>query len=304
MALLRVDDINRRDRPYVSRPVTMKKAAKYLLWIGILAAFALRAFAETRTIFWKLVTTFTDGTPFVAGKPILYTVYWTTDPGLSVASLHTIGTSLPTTTTTFDPGYQGMTRGGTVFFTGKAVLNTGEESALSPAFSWVVPPATPAGSLSVAGAGGLSSSGTAGGPFSPSALSYTLTNPGGTAIAWTAAKTQSWVTLSSSGGTLAAGGTATVTVTINSGANGLAAGSRSDTVTLTNTTNGAGNTTRAGRSLTANATAGSLSVAGAGGLSSSGTAGGPFSPSALSYTLTNPGGTAIAWTAAKTQVRG
>ena len=157
-----------------------------------------------------------------------------------------------------------------------------------------------AGSLSVAGAGGLSSSGTAGGPFSPSALSYTLTNPGGTAIAWTAAKTQTWVTLSSSGGTLAAGGTATVTVTINSGANGLAAGSHSDTVTLTNTTNGAGNTTRA-VSLTVNATAGSLSVAGAGGLSSSGTAGGPFSPSALSYTLTNPGGTAIAWTAAKTQ---
>ena len=239
----------------------MIKAAKCLLWIGILAALALPAFAETRSIFWDPVTTYSDGTPIEAGKTITYSVYWTTDPGLSLASLHMIGTSLSTTSTTFDPDVQGMTRGGTVYFTGKAVLNTGEESALSPAFAWVVPPATPSGSLSVAAAGGLSSSGTAGGPFSPSALSYTLTNPGGTAITWTAAKTQTWVTLSSAGGTLAAGGTATVTVTINSGANSLAAGSYSDTVTLTNTTNGAGNTTR-GVSLTVNATSGSLSVAG------------------------------------------
>ena len=253
----------------------MIKAAKCLLWIGILAALALPAFAETRTIFWDPVTTYSDGTPIEAGKTITYSVYWTTDPGLSLASLHMIGTSLSTTSTTFDPDGQGMTRGGTVYFTSKAVLNTGEESVLSPAFSWVVPPATPSGSLSVSAAGGLSSSGTAGGPFTPSTLSYTLTNPGGTAIGWTAAKTQSWVTLSSAGGTLAAGGTATVTVTINSGANGLAAGSYSDTVTLTNTTNGAGNTTRA-VSLTVNATSGSLSVSAAGGLSSSGTAGGPF----------------------------
>ena len=238
----------------------MKKAAKYLLWIGILSTLALPAFAETRTIFWDPVTTFSDGTPIAPGMTITYSVYWTTDPGLSLASLHTIGTSLSTTSTTFDPDAQGMTRGGTVYFTGKAVLNTGEESALSPAFAWVVPPATPAGSLSVAGAGGLSSSGTAGGPFTPSALSYTLTNPGGTAINWTASKTQAWVTLSSSGGTLAAGGTATVTVTINSGANGLAAGSHSDTVTLTNTTNGSGNTTRA-VSLTVNATASLSSIA-------------------------------------------
>ena len=36
-----------------------------------------------------------------------------------------------------------MTRGGTVYFTAKAVLNTGEESALSPAYSWVVPVITP-----------------------------------------------------------------------------------------------------------------------------------------------------------------
>ena len=121
----------------------MKKVAQYLLWVGILAALATPAFAETRTISWDPVTTYTDNTPIEAGKTVSYTAYWTTDPGLSLASLHTIGTSLATTSTTFDPTVQGMTRGGTVYFTAKAVLNTGEESALSPAYSWVVPFVTP-----------------------------------------------------------------------------------------------------------------------------------------------------------------
>ncbi len=101
-----------------------------------------------------------------------------------------------------------------------------------------------AGSLSVSPAGGLTSTGNAGGPFSPSSQSYTLTNPGGSSISWTASNAQSWATTSPASGTLAAGGTATVAVSVNSGANSLAAGSYSDTVTFTNTTNGTGNTTR------------------------------------------------------------
>jgi len=119
----------------------MKKAAKVLLWVGILAALETPAFAETRTISWNPVTTYTDSTPIEAGKTIGYSAYWTTDPGLG--TLRTIGTSLTTTSTTFDPTVQGMTRGGTVYFTAKAVLNTGEESALSPAYAWVVPLVTP-----------------------------------------------------------------------------------------------------------------------------------------------------------------
>jgi len=119
----------------------MKKFASYLLWVGILATLAIPAFAETRTISWDPVTTYTDGTPIEAGKTVSYSAYWTTDPGLG--SLHTIGTSLAATSTTFDPDVQGMTRGGTVYFTAKAVLNTGEASALSPAYSWVVPVVTP-----------------------------------------------------------------------------------------------------------------------------------------------------------------
>jgi len=117
----------------------MRKIAPHLLWIGFLAALSTPAFAEPRTISWAPVTTYTDGIPIEAGRTVTYSAYWTTDPGLSPVSLHSIGTSLAATSTTFDPDVQGMTRGGTVYFTAKAVLSTGEASALSPAYSWVVP---------------------------------------------------------------------------------------------------------------------------------------------------------------------
>ena len=110
-----------------------------------------------------------------------------------------------------------------------------------------------AGPLTVSPAGGLTSSGTIGGPFSPTSQTYTLTNTGTASMNWTASKVQSWVTLSAAAGTLASGATTTVTASINSGANSLAAGSYSDNVTFTNTTNNTGNTTRP-VSLTVNAT--------------------------------------------------
>jgi len=71
---------------------------------------------------------------------------------------------------------------------------------------------------------------------------------------WTATKVQSWVTLSSAGGTLAAGANTTVTASINAGANSLAVSGTSytDTVTFTNTSSGTGNATRP-VSLTVNA---------------------------------------------------
>ncbi len=107
------------------------------------------------------------------------------------------------------------------------------------------------GTLAVSPAGGLTSSGSYGGPFAPASLQYTLSNPGNSSINWTAAKTATWVSLSAASGTLAAGGSTLVTVTINSNANALNIGGYSDTVTFTNTTNSEGNTTRAA-SLTVN----------------------------------------------------
>ena len=125
------------------RPNTMIRfLPRLLMAIAILLASIPCAFAETRTISWDPVTNYTDGTPIEAGKTVNYTAYWTTDPGLG--SLHTIGTSLAMTSTVFDPDVQGMTRGGTVYFTAKAVLSTGEVSGLSPVYAWVVALATPA----------------------------------------------------------------------------------------------------------------------------------------------------------------
>src|SRR5659263_497091 len=113
--------------------VTMKKIAPFFLWVGILAALVIPASAETRTISWAAVTTYTDGTPIEAGKTVSYTAYWTADPG--IGTLHAIGSSIAATSTTFDPDVQGMTRGGTVYFTVKAALSSSEVSALSPGYA-------------------------------------------------------------------------------------------------------------------------------------------------------------------------
>ncbi len=109
-----------------------------------------------------------------------------------------------------------------------------------------------AGVLAVTTAGGLSSSGNYGGPFSPSSQQYTLNNTGGSSINWTASKTATWVGLSAPSGTLAAGASTTVTVSFATAANSLAIGSYNDTVSFANTTNNNGNTTR-GVALTVNA---------------------------------------------------
>ena len=154
--------------------------------------------------------------------------------------------------------------------------------------------------LTVTPADDFASEGEVGGAFSPGQIVYTLTNVGQEELDWTATKTQSWVSLSSAGGTLVAGASTTVTVSINAAADALAAGSYSDTVTFTNTTTHSGDTTR-GVSLTVNPPAGVLAVTPGTNLVSSGTVGGPFTPSSQAYTLQNTGGQTINWTAAKTQ---
>ena len=211
----------------------------------------------------------------------------------------TFTTAAPTTpgTYTYAAAWYGNTANNGAGFPG----NHGEVRA--PAITITVAAASAAGPMTVT-AGGLASSGTAGGPFTPSSQTYTVTNTGSAPMNWSATKTQSWVTLSSTGGTLAAGATATVTASINAGANSLAASGTSytDTVTFTNTSNNTGDTTRP-VSLTVNATnvAGPLTVSPAGGLTSSGTAGGPFTPASQSYTLTNAGSAPMNWSATKTQ---
>ena len=189
----------------------MKKITTYFLWVGILAALAIPAFAETRTISWSAVTTYTDGTPIEAGKTVSYSVYWTTDPGLG--SLHTISTGIATTTTTFDPGTQGMTRGGTVYFTVKTVLSAGEVSALSPGFAWVVPAATPSpatlSSISVSGPSSVNEGGT--GTYAATA---TWSDSTTTSVTPTWSENSSYATISSGGVLTASAVTSNQAVTV------------------------------------------------------------------------------------------
>jgi len=95
--------------------------------------------------------------------------------------------------------------------------------------------------MGVTPAGGLAASGYAGGPFSPAAITYTLTNAGGAVLNWSASRAANWLTLSASGGTLAAGITTNVTVSVNTNANSLPPGSYSDTVGFTNLNSNLGN---------------------------------------------------------------
>lgn len=84
---------------------------------------------------------------------------------------------------------------------------------------------------------GFSSLGEEGGPFSPISSTFTLENTTDSPLNWTASKTQTWLDLSATSGTIAAQSSATVDATINSNANGLTAGSYNDTVVFTDTTN-------------------------------------------------------------------
>jgi hypothetical protein len=165
--------------------------------------------------------------------------------------------------------------------------------------SQVVPPSA-RGLLAVAPAPGLVSSGFTGGSFSPAQQVYTLSNSGGTTLSWSASKTQAWLSLSSSSGSLAPGSSTILTVSINGNANTLSAGTNSDTLSFVNTTDGNGNTIRSA-TLVVKARPGVLTVSPETGFISSGFTGGLFSPAQQVYTFSNSGGTALSWSANKTQ---
>jgi len=218
----------------------------------------------------------------------------------SVPSLGINGTNSGTITVTIPSG----TASGSYYLLAcaddtNAVAESNEENNCIASANKVNVSVVP-GILSVTPSDGLASSGNQGGPFSPSSKNYTLQNTGGASLSWTASKTQTWTTLSSTSGTLAANATTTVTVSINSNANSLTPASYGDTVSFINTTNGNGNTTRP-VSLTVSTAPTGLTVTPTDGLISSGISGGPFSPPSKVYTLQNTGGSSINWTASVTQ---
>jgi hypothetical protein len=146
------------------------------------------------------------------------------------------------------------------------------------------------GQISVGPILGLFSSGFQGGPFNPSTINYSLGNPGTNTINWQIIADVNWLTFSSSNGTLNAGDTNLVTVSINANANSLTGGSNYfGIITFTNTTDGLGTTTRLSR-LAVN----SLAVSPSAGFTTSGPPGGPFTGSTV-YTITNGSSVAQDW---------
>jgi len=101
-----------------------------------------------------------------------------------------------------------------------------------------------AAGLKVTPSSGLAAAGDAGGPFTPSSVTYTLENQYDTRIDYAVTKTQPWVTLSSASGHLEGHATADVTVSINAAANTLGNGTYTDLVQFINTTDHVGDTSR------------------------------------------------------------
>jgi len=102
----------------------------------VLLALFVAVPAYPWTISWGPVTTYTDNTAIEASKlPVKYEIK---KDGVVLV------TNTTATSFTFTDTGHGLTRS----FTAKAVLQTGEESAESPSYSWLVPlgvPKTPAG---------------------------------------------------------------------------------------------------------------------------------------------------------------
>jgi hypothetical protein len=95
--------------------------------------------------------------------------------------------------------------------------------------------------LIITPASGFSSIGGAGGPFTVTAQSLTLTNAGTNILTWSLSDTSAWLNASPGGGMLTPGGpAATVTVSLNSTASNLVVGSFSATLWFTNLNDGFG----------------------------------------------------------------
>ena len=147
--------------------------------------------------------------------------------------------------------------------------------------------------LTITPVAGFLATGFTGGPFTPNSQTCVLTNFSGSSINWTLINTSTWLNASSSGGALAAGGTASVTISLNSAANSLAGGTYSATVLFSN------GVSHVAQSFQFALQVGDfLVVAPAAGLSAAGAAGGPFNPASQNFTLTNVNTSPLAWQAA------
>jgi PKD repeat protein/endonuclease/exonuclease/phosphatase family metal-dependent hydrolase len=118
---------------------------------------------------------------------------------------------------------------------------------------FLIPTLSSGALLAVTPASDFLSTGQTGGPFTPSSQNYTVSNTGDSNLNWAVTAAAAWLTVSPTNGTLIAGTSTNITVSISPAANSLAIGNYSDTIAFTNLTSGAGSTARA-VNLTVNST--------------------------------------------------
>ena len=113
---------------------------KFLVLIFLVSlVVAARAWAETKTMSWDPVTTYTTGATIIApALPVTYDAWWSTSN--TFVTPHNMLTNGTATSVIFDIVTQGMARGTTIYFGARARTPIiGEVSADSPPYSWLVP---------------------------------------------------------------------------------------------------------------------------------------------------------------------
>ena len=142
---------------------------------------------------------------------------------------------------------------------------------------------------------GFNASGKAGGPFNVSSETFFLTNTGVAPLTWSVINTSLWLNVSSAGGTLAAGGGTTATVSLNTAASNLVAGVYSASLWFSNVTANVGHV----RNFSLQGTD-PLVLLTTNRFFAYGPVGGPFNPAAQIVTFTNLGPVAVSWSLVNT----
>lgn len=98
--------------------------------------------AESKTLSWDPVTTYTDSLPIdPIDLPMSYDAWWSTSN--TFVTPRYLLQNLTPTSVTFDIITEGMQRGTTIYFGAKSRTSTGKESEDSSPYPWLVPTVTP-----------------------------------------------------------------------------------------------------------------------------------------------------------------
>ena len=152
--------------------------------------------------------------------------------------------------------------------------------------------------LTVAPAGGFSAVETPAGAFNVVSQIFALTNVGSAAISWSLVSTSAWLTVSNSGGTLAAGASDQAVVSLNTVASNLIAGTYSSSLWFSNVTMRVGHS----RYFTLQ-TSDPLVIQAPTSLAFFGPPNGPFTPATYEIALTNASSNALTWAANNSSAR-